>query len=292
MRDQETDINQIMWFENMTAYCDHLESTVLNHSGVGGRRLRGSYTAFSGDTFETCKEKAYNGQSENVDAIEKLVGKIESAIPISSATPRWSDAVCGHIPLVPHDIIGLPNAMLAPNYEMATDSAPVRIVTDVCVSAGVSKKEIANRGAAIAALAYTLSAARPVELIASAGMGSGPGDANIDRTAIINCVRLGASPLNIRQVAFALTNQAFLRRLALASSYHYQETVAGVDYPAGIVWPWNDEPRNNDARMREALGLEPSDLYIGGFYLDEININPEQWVRDRIAEHAPEMLAA
>lgn len=160
------------------------------------------------------------------------------------------------------------------------DLAALRIVVEPLVSGGVQTSTLAKRGAAVAALAMRLSETRPVELWAAWG-GSMLVQRMQRRTRVnaLGRVKLDTNPLTISEVVAVMATPQFARNVL------YCETIrqTGGSYGNDWNWAWDMEPGRGDrtARIREALNLEPQDIFIPGGHLYEnaqFATDPVAWV--------------
>ena len=271
----------VQHFDNLSHFADHLSA--LENSGRASRTAAAADSySFYGGTFKDALHRArWGGDEKTTRKIEKLVNEIELDLPSAEVRGCVSPAVVGFLPHVQNHLAGLPDAMMT-YAEERSERAPLRIGVDVCCSGGVEAADMVRRGSAIAAFAYLASTQRPVELFAVAGMNT----QTSQKTAQIPVIRLGASPLDISAVTFALTDPAMLRRLCFTFAEH-----AGRLGSSSIRWGWNSRPTNKDYLdgMHAALGFDatnPSDIFLhGGYYGDNVFGNPVAWVQDMLAKH-------
>jgi len=260
-------------------WCDH---TYQTNSGVR-RCINAGGNIWAGGTVHDALRRAQTGAvPADVSVVERLMSEIELAVVLSNGEPRLGPAVAGFIPHVPNLLAGLPETMLAPSIDALSQHAPIKIIVDVGVSGGFSATDVRRRGAAVAAFAYLMSTIRPVELIAMSALGG-----QRDRArCYVPAVSLGASPFNTSIATFAMCDPAFLRRLSFCYRYVHDDMT-------GIPWGWDLSPANAqyEARIRELLGANDADLFIGGAYItDTLVKDPARWVREQIKKHAQEYL--
>lgn len=157
------------------------------------------------------------GDLSGVAASEKLLAKME-AFDIPTARKQWVNDVAGAIPDVQAYIAGTPMTMRRKARAMST-AAPIAVVVDTGAAQMISAEQINARGAAVLALVRILSAHRPVELWAGAGL-----DADSQTNASWTFCRIETAPLDLAHAAFILTHAATLRRVfwACACAHGFQ----------------------------------------------------------------------
>ena len=151
-------------------------------------------------------KKFRDGDMRGVGASDKLLEQMERLMP-ETARPVWRDEIVGVMPNVPAFIAGSPMSMRKrvnlPNHQGA-----IAVVVDIGAASHVETEAIQKRGAAVLALVRALSAIRPVELWAGAGL-----DADRARNASWNFCRIDTAPLDLAHAAFILTNAGAIRRV-------------------------------------------------------------------------------
>jgi hypothetical protein len=228
---------------------------------------------FSGrQTFEQACESALMGNDELAGRAAAMLSRLDD-LHIEVPRPVWSPAMAGAFPSVPAFLAGEPESMLAMTDE-ASDVSPIRIYVSTTSSAGINASDLEKRGVTILALVMALVQIRPVELLLYT-------EADGDRFRhdwSCPIVRVNTAPLHLGQAAYMLSHQGFSRGL----SYCYCSDALG--FCGGWMFGAGDEYKRIKI-ARELLECGPKDLVLGGAYSnDPIYLNPEKWIRDRIAE--------
>ncbi len=194
----------------------------------------------------------------------------------------WAPSVQGAFPCVHDWLIGSPTAMRSKVQE-ETECAPVRVVLNISVAAGVNQHTIAHRAAAAAAFAMKLSEHRPVELWAAVAVRN---DDNMTDCGFR--VKLDM-PINLSQVMAAF-NPSVCRRLAIAYCHTFSGGTSNqfsYSFNCGGASPYED--RDKFVRnMRAALKLGEDDIVLDAGILSDvqqIDRNPVQWVKDMLAKY-------
>jgi hypothetical protein len=240
-------------------------------SSRGGRAER-----WNGDqTYTQARDNLFRGDPDTLAASEKLLAKIETD-GLELAQAYWDNDRVGYIPCIPSFLAGSPESMRR-LQESQTDTAPIKIFNDVCLSRGFSSRELARRGTAILALARKLQAVRPVELWLYASM-HGRDAKDGTGSCAIPVIKIDTSPLDLTTASYALANAGFLRQLCF-----------GWGDARGFSgsWAWNGMPGSNHKRIMEVLKAEETDLVIDGAYLsDQLMSDPLQWVNNQIRKYS------
>lgn len=202
---------------------------------------------------------------------------------LTEGCSRWEPSRVGVMPIVPNVVAGIPETMLAQYVVHEAAKHPLTIMVDVGVSASVSAAEAARYGAAVAALVLTLQRVRPVELFVTDTLG----DKGPKVTATVPIVRLGAAPFDPAQIAYALADVSFTRRLAFEYKWIFAPS-------AHIPWAWGlyNDLEERSARAAYLAGSELGDnfLYLSSIRTidqKEIAANPRKWIQDKLALYAP-----
>lgn len=216
---------------------------------TGGDRLKPLF--FGASSVAGAVRYIHNGATEyETRETRTLLDKIESGFH-GRTVQQWQPSVMGAYPMVPDFLAGMPDCMRR-RMQTDTDVSPIRIVVNTTVSAGVDAHDLARRGAAATALAIKLSEVRPVELWAAYG-GHAAGRTTIGR------VKMDTNPVSISNAVAVLSSRQFARAICFAPM------IEAANYNTSIGWP---QGIRGDA-MREALDLEPQDIYIPGGHISE-----------------------
>lgn len=226
-------------------------------------------------TYADARDNLWKGDAAALKASEKLMDQIEND-GLELASSYWDNDRVGFIPCIPSFLAGSPESMRR-LQEFQTDTAPIKIFTDVCLSAGFDSTALAKRGTAILSLARKLQAIRPVELYLIASMhGRDSGDGN--GKCAIPVIKLDTSPLDLTTASYAMANAGFLRQLCFAW---------GDARGFNGSWAWDSQPRDYHEKLMKVVGAESHDLVIDGAYLDdELMREPLQWVNNQVRKYS------
>ena len=223
-----------------------------------------------GESFEDARRSLLTGKLEAAQAADKLIDKLAGE-SVELETPQWQQSVAGYFPCVPAYVAGFPDAMWT-QASVSSDRAPVRIFASVSCSAGVDASDMEKRGVAILALCQKLQSVRPVELFVFADMGG-------NGYALMPCVKIETSPLDLASATYSLSAAGFLRQLCFG-------WVEGMGWGGG--WAWDMDPRTTEAKRktRAALRMSDTDLHIpGGYSEDPLIKNPVAWINEQVAKY-------
>jgi hypothetical protein len=217
-------------------------------------------------------DMAKTGDIKLVEKSDKLLSQFER-FSFDAPLKAWQRDVAGQRPDVPAFIAGHPAAMRR-RVRLVSQAAPLAVLVDLTMSAGVSNSDIERRGAAILALCRILAGRRPVELWAGCMT-----DAN-GKDACAMFARIDTAPLDLARAAFAMVGPAFPRQMlySLARGAHgfqghwpFSNHNVGRQYFADI--------------MRPALPHVGEVLAIPAIHIsDDISQNPEKWIAETLAK--------
>lgn len=241
-------------------------------------KYREPHSNWAGGSFDAAFSRLKQGGSPDLQApIRELMEKIDARLQ-DRERREYIRSPAGAFPVVAEVLQGDPMHMRRRQH-VESDLAPVKIVCEVGVNAGVSLDAIARRGAAVAALAMRLGETRPVELWAMDGcrisMRSGF-SYTVRDTAMM--VRMETNPISISQLAAVFVDVGFARAIVLSVGRAQAELASHT-----IQFVWGEDP-DNGARnklVREVLGLKPEDLFIPGGSIsehDEYLRDPVRWI--------------
>jgi hypothetical protein len=221
-----------------------------------------------------------SGRDDLTQLARKLFDKVDTAIE-GRERDTWSPSIMGAYPVVPEALAGMPDCMRR-RMPVEDDRAPVRMFLSMLVSSGVSESAMAKRGAALAALAYKMSAERPVELYAVYDMkvnGQGEGRSTVD------IVRIPSSPIDEQTVAFLCGAKESSRRLGFALG---SDNAGATSTMGSIHWLGGSQPAEPDymTMLRAAVSATEHDIVLPGGHVteqDEMLIDPVGWIDKRIA---------
>lgn len=266
IKHDDTYRTRVARFDSAGAFADYMK----------GKKAHGRPSHFNGhESLDAARERCRTGRPEAVAAAEKLLAQID-AQGIQTYRPRWAPDVYGAMPDVPRYVAGAPDCMLRPDRR-ESESAPVKLYLDVCVSAGLSVSQLAARGNAVLALAMKLSQFRPVDLCVYADMGCSVSEG---RRAIIPVIPIPANPLDLAAASYAMTGAGFLRQLCFA----YGDTEGFSGHCA-----WNTQPSYSgreteyETRVKAALGVTEDDVIVyGGHVNNKLIGRPVEWITEQL----------
>lgn len=154
-------------------------------------------------------QRARTGNAALVPASDKLLDRLEAINPPVSAW-ETQGAVAGGVVNVPAYLAGQPvNMRLRRRTE--SQAAPLAVVVDLCVSAGVDHATIQRRGVATLALVRGLAARRPVTLHVI-------GAEIVRETGRTICpvIQVDTAPLDLARAAWLLASPEAFRGLMFA----------------------------------------------------------------------------
>lgn len=197
----------------------------------------------------------------------ELLDRIDAATHGRKARRTVATVSAGR-PCVPVYLTGRPDCFRR-SMRVPMDRAPLRLYVEVSVSGGISDTQLAQRGAAVAALAMRLTELRPVELYAC--WNSGP---TWDHTAkrYAGAVRIDTQPLSMAHAVAVLARSEFTRALRFAVLSRQDRR---MDY--AVVSNYTEAHRAEV--MRRVFDMAPQDIYIPGGSLHEGN----EFMRDPVA---------
>lgn len=255
----------ILSFDSLTEVSDFFKK-----NGNGYQSLANQW---AGGTVETMFDRLHNGWQEGAD---KIAAKFDSALarPVSTVGKRIKYDVAGGGCSVSRYVAGSPMHMKR-QRQAESIKAPIRVFASVCASSGIDADTMNKRGIAIASLVMYLSVQRPVELFIFAEMNA---DKLGEKDYCIPVIKLGISPFNLAEMAFAVCDPMALRRMM----FGLRGTEGG-----DIRWAWDARKNAKDlkAKMTELLSLSDSDIVLPGSYLEEGDWgNPEAWLERQMKE--------
>lgn len=236
-------------------------------------------------TFDESLEHFKKGDPALVPASDAYMEKLTNRPLVSR---RWQivPSVAGGSPNVPAMLAGHPLAMNR-RQRIASDQAPLAIIVDVASSAGIGRRDLEKRGAAILALVRMLSASRAVSLYVGVSVTCGhqKGDRTHDATHVFT--RCDTAPLDLARLAHMLGQPSTARRLYYGAAY---EAEGAPTNSHNLHWPYRDGPsairEHAHAILSRAIPDACESLYIGAAHIDDAAIkHPEQWLDDMMTRH-------
>lgn len=260
--------------EELLEFCNKLPGTDLYWGNEGNK---------GGLPWPLALKALENGDTTAVYAAEKIMQEMADQQVFTSGLKLLTSDVVGFMPIVPAVIAGLPECMLNRSIsEIEATNTPISIYVQTTVSAGLSHKEIENRGIAILALAMAFANIRPIELY-TVSLSDFYGDGE----ATGSITRIETRPLDLARAAFMLCNVTMARMIGHEVSKAHSRR---KNNRTGIPHAWGINPMSEQSYElgRELIGCSPQDIYIsGGYLLDKLMLNnPIQWVKNMIAKHS------
>lgn len=253
----------IATFESIGAFCAALDAEVTEDK----KKKRGN-DWYGNQSWSEARQSVIEGKLDVVPKANALIEQLSGA-SIELDQAQWELSMAGAFPCVPAYLADSPESMFR-QVQVKTETAPVRIFASVCCSAGVDAEALEARGVTILALCMKLTSIRPVELYVYADMGGRD-------HAIMPCVKIETSPLDLSTATYAMSHAAFLRQLCFSWAY-----------PKGWdgSWAWGSDPTSAESQRKtsEALGVGENDLLIcGGYSADPLIHRPVEWINEQIA---------
>ncbi len=223
---------------------------------------------FGDISYSTALDRAINGDDSLVPQAMAILDKLEATLETSQG--QWSASPIGAYPVVPEFLTGLPDCMRR-RIEVTTDIAPITVYVSTTCSASIDSETMLKRGVAILALVLKLQAFRPVRLCLLAEThGNSDGQC-------IQAIQINSQPLDLSTICYALTHVGFARHL----TYSLAKELDGFNG----AWPnnYNGGGAQWEAHIRQYVGLESQDLYIGAARdWDPIIRDPIAWVNAQV----------
>ena len=225
---------------------------------------------------DRAKDFLLTGDPSQVAKSDEYMERLESLIKIDTHAMQWRDSVAGAFPNIPAYISGHPLAMRQ-RVRNASEFAPLAIVVDTVISAGISEETIQKRGSTILALVRLLGAVRPLELYVCAGMGARSGGAHW------YFAKINTNPLDLASAGFALCHPSFPRGVCYETARTHQDKFDGrwPYHNAGPVAEFHTVCKQWLPHIEEFLALP------GAYYDDPAVTDPEKWIREQLAIFAP-----
>lgn len=256
-----------LMFHSMEALQAHVRQIPARfHFTQGGSSFVGGHMS-PGSAMDECMRGLPESKQQDAKA---LMDKIDATVR-ERTRREYVATPAGAFPVVPEYLQGLPMHMRR-RVHVPSDVAPIKLVIDVGLSAGVSERTAMRRGAAVAALAVRMAETRPVELwTAYAGMPD-------RRKTVVIGTKVDLLPLGLGQALALMGGVGYARAVCFA--VELQDYGRNTD---SIVWGWDAMPGSTyyDDRLRKALNLNPEDILIPGGHLHESDLmlsNPVAWV--------------
>lgn len=177
---------------------------------------------YGDDSASAVKSACRSGHAKSAAAVERIMDRIEAALPVSERPTIEASYVPGYV-CVGDALSGSPEAFRR-RVQTADDTAPVRFIVDLSVWAGISSDVVARRGAAACALVKATMAYRPVTLEVICGFNFSQ---NTKVTGVI-VVEIDPRTLDLSMLAFVLAHPGFLRRVMFDAAGHINDAVGDL----------------------------------------------------------------
>lgn len=219
---------------------------------------------------------AIAGDSALAAQSDKYMQKFEDLGLVSTGW-QTTDSIIGAVPNIGAYLSGSPVCMRM-RKRTVREAAPLAIVVDLTTSAGISASDMSRRGTVILAAARVLSAVRPVELWAFAGLGRRDGGATFAGH------RIDTTPIDLARAAPVFTDSLWARNILYGVCNHNGSNGS---------WPFNGygsvDAKGWEQIAKQALPHLGDTLAIPALHLtDPLVTNPEKWLRDTVATYAPQ----
>jgi hypothetical protein len=278
-RQHEGDTDTIFAFDSPTDFAAHAYGMSPDGTDHGDfRQPADDWSDYQ--TLQSTCTKIVRGDNSRVAMSDELLTKLE-AVHAPRQKFKWEHSVAGAKVDIGRFLAGDPLNMKR-RIKRPTDEAPLAIIADVMISAGITAEQQAARGAAVLALVRALSDIRPITLYAFSGLDSSTGGQ-------YNVIRMDTQPLDLSRASFLLQSAGVARCAAFAIAHHYgfrgrwpyKRSVG-----AGVA---KNSPLYRD-HIRDILaGIVPEEqfLYVAsGYLMDEhvpnLDKHPEQWLNEMI----------
>ena len=237
-----------------------------------------NYGNWAGRDMDTAMRETLNGVSEaETRKARDIMDKVNVDFGSRHRTMMVRN-VSGHRVNMGAYVSGNPNCMVK-RRRVINEFAPIKMVIETTVSAGMDEDAIRARGAALAALAVVISRLRPVELFAAWGLGNTYADKG---ESYIGMVKIPTTPCSLSQAVAVMATEGFARRIAFTEIQKARE----FDY-GGWAIGYNTQDETRVQKFREAIGLKAEDVFIPGGHLDyrsSIIRDPVAWVHDQVSK--------
>lgn len=225
----------------------------------------------------------------NKDKIEKILEEMQQDDLFASGLPMPQANYYGSTPNVARYLAGLPKSMNKRiRSETASLNIPINIFVNINLSGGLDEKTMVTKGIAIAALAISLNATRPVNVYTVKPLSNGA------LPWIITMVKLNENTLDIGRLDFAMCNIKFHREMAwecpryiCLEDEHIKKQRPYISYFGG--WPFNNniDTEEYNSAVKACVGCTKNDIWVPGSFVYNKNLinNPIKWVKDQINLH-------
>lgn len=235
------------------------------------------------DNWDQVFKLLANGDASLVPQAERIMDQVKAENIDAPGVSLILPSVVGFMPNVPAAIIGHPESMFSRQVsDIVGYQTPLSIYVETTISAGVEHHEIMNKGIAILAFAMYMQAIRPVEIFMTSS-------GSIHDHSQVTVVKVASNPIDLSRACFMLTSPTYARKIG----YSVHGYMAGRSNYGGHNWAWGIYPECGEAFerveriMRQLLGMEQTDIFIGPGYLYDYQMrtNPVAWIKEMIEKH-------
>src|ERR1700743_93913 len=205
-----------------------------------------------------------------------LVDKIDASFR-DRERDQWAPSPYGAYPVVPDYLAGDPFSMRLKHRD-EDNRAPIRYYIEAVVSGGTSQRDMEQRAAGIAALVMRTAEERPIELYAIVALRLR------ENKGYISVVPINTTPVDLHSTIAMFATRESCRSRAFANATQ----ATGVS-SSNCDWLFGHPEQHNkgerDRLFRDALKMEPQDVFMQGGYLTdayEFGRDPVKWVHTQI----------
>lgn len=268
--------DQGQWFDNVTEFIDFVDG--VGAVGNSSHSIPGRYDSgwYGTSTFEEAVSLARNGWPEGLEKAAMFDAVLEQIIAEKMFEPEAKWDVSGDWIDIGRFVTGEPEVfgeyVETEVQRTATPPKIIRIVVNVCVSAGVDTGVIIKRGAAMTALVTALERHGrrcEIDVVAPNQMGY-----NSQRFDLVIRAKEAGEPMQLDKMVFLMAHPAILRRL-IFSSWEHGNRDATPSRHSGY------------GRVAEMPDDQRGDIYLGGADLRRGNWDlksAEAWILNTLAE--------
>lgn len=220
-------------------------------------------------------EKGLRVFKEGTEEYHEVIKKVSQVTyeNIPSLRREWTTSVAGAFPSVPKFLAGEPESMWR-MCNIESNYSPLRIWIGTGSSSGIEYPLLLQKFITIVAFAQALSEIRPVFL--TPYFASGNYSYTDSKNDVIVSWDLQTSPMILSEIAASLCEIRVTRGVL----FNLREFLLGK-WDGQWAYRVNDEDY-----MREQLGAEPDDLWLGSSRLgDPLLTDPIKWVKAHIAKY-------
>ena len=240
---------------------------------------------FKGETVKQARANCAGGSTAHAARSDALIAAMESDLDFSSQKQATVMAVAGGCPNVPALLAGQPLSMYR-RQRIQTATAPITVVVDLTVSAGVNVETIDRRGAATLALVRNLASKRAVNLWVMAACKCDYDDSKAGGFM----VRLDTSPMDLARLAWVMQSAGFFRYYGFAA-ISLQGLQRKSTSEGGLQWlgPLDDHAKRLADYAAQMIGTDSRILQIAGLYSDKSeqpfrsDANAVDWIKAQLA---------